>query len=544
MRLLQDKNHITILILVCLAIFFMHLDVMYVNIMEARNFITAREMASDGNWLLTTMNGLPRYEKPPLPTWMTALSGMLFGFKNLIALRIPSALITFLMVFYMYRFSVLLLKDKQQALINSLILSCSFYIIFAGRNGTWDIFTHSFMLVGIYYLFLFFSSRDDLWRNGIVSGLFLGLSFMSKGPVSHFALLLPFLISYGIVYKYNGFKKRWLPLCVLLVITAILSSWWGYYIYVMDADTVLAIAEKESTAWAERNVRPFYYYWSFFTQSGIWTIPAFISLLYPYLKTRVSNLKAYRLSFLWTIVAVLLLSVIPEKKSRYLLPVLIPLALNTGFYIEYLFRRFSGLKDKRETLPVYFNFGLIAIIGLVFPIVGYLFLGEKLNGFYFWYVLVSISLFIVAVYMVRFLLKKQIDKVFYLTIVFIMAVLSFGYPLANSFLGNPDYNPPSLLAKEAEKDNLKIYMYGSLSPEVIWDFGRKIPIVDDISNVPVAYQSNFTVLTSIDGQEKLKAAFKGHTVTNKGILDLNKVNNSKGGYKDRLRAEVYLVSKK
>lgn len=543
MRLLQDKNHTGILILVCLAIFFVNLDVIYVNIMEARNFITAREMVTDGNWLLTTMNGLPRYEKPPLPTWMAALSGMLFGFKSLAALRVPSALITLLMVLYMYRFSVTLLKDKQQALINSLVLSSSFYVVFAGRNGTWDIFAHSFMLVGIYYLFLFFTYNDRLWRNAMVSGVFLGLSFMSKGPVSHFALLLPFLISYGIVYKYSGFNKKWLPLFVLLVITAVLSSWWGYYVYVMDADTVLAIAEKESTAWAERNVRPFYYYWSFFTQSGIWTIPAFISLLYPYLKTRVSNLKVYRLSFLWTISAVLLLSVIPEKKSRYLLPVLIPLALNMGFYIEYLFCRFGVLKDKRETLPVYINFGLIALIGLIFPFGGYLFLGEKLSGFYFWYVLVSIALFIVAVYMVRFLLKKQIDKVFYLTIVFIMAVMSFGYPLANSFLNNPDFNPPSQLAMEVNSSGLKIYGYGSLSPEIVWDFGQKIPLVD-VSGPALSDKTPFMVLTSIGGHEKLKAALNEHTITSKGILDLNMVNNSKRGYKDRLRAEIYLVSKK
>ena len=35
--------------------------------MEARNFIVAREMLTEGNWLLTTMNDVPRYEKPPFP---------------------------------------------------------------------------------------------------------------------------------------------------------------------------------------------------------------------------------------------------------------------------------------------------------------------------------------------------------------------------------------------------------------------------------------------------------------------------------------------
>ena len=63
-----EKHSIKILLVVCVAIFISNLDVIYVNIMEARNFVTAREMLYKGNWLLTTMNDFPRYEKPPLPT--------------------------------------------------------------------------------------------------------------------------------------------------------------------------------------------------------------------------------------------------------------------------------------------------------------------------------------------------------------------------------------------------------------------------------------------------------------------------------------------
>ena len=129
---------------------------------------------------------------------------------------------------------------------------------------------------------------------------------------------------------------------------------------------VLATTTKETANWTSYNIRPFYYYWSFFSQSGIWCIPAFVALLYPYLKDKVFFKKGYQFTLLWTLCSVLLLSIIPEKKSRYLLPVLIPLALNTGFYIEYLFRRFTNMSDKREIIPVYFNFGLIGLIGLVF----------------------------------------------------------------------------------------------------------------------------------------------------------------------------------
>ena len=51
--------------------------------MEARNFVTAREMLIDNNWLMPTFNGEPRYQKPPLPTWIAAISTFIFGTKTI-----------------------------------------------------------------------------------------------------------------------------------------------------------------------------------------------------------------------------------------------------------------------------------------------------------------------------------------------------------------------------------------------------------------------------------------------------------------------------
>ena len=71
------------------------------------------------------------------------------------------------------------------------------------------------------------------------------------------------------------------------------------------------------------------------------------------------------------------------------MPVLIPLALNTGFYIEYLIRRFKYIRDKRETIPVYFNFGLIGLIGLAAPIIGFITLKNTSFTNWFHFFLIS-----------------------------------------------------------------------------------------------------------------------------------------------------------
>jgi 4-amino-4-deoxy-L-arabinose transferase-like glycosyltransferase len=335
------NNHILLLTLACIAIFFVNLDALYVNIMEARNFTTAREMLHDGNWILTTINGEARYQKPPLPTWLTAFSGAIFGLKNIAALRLPAALMGLMLVLSSYLFTSRLTKDKNFAFIAGLILATSFYVVSASRDGNWDIFTHAFMMVCIYQLYRFFTSEEKKYRHALIAALFFGCSFMSKGPVSLYALLLPFLIAFGLVYRYRNMRGRILPLLVFIIVSLLLSGWWHWYTYTYDPETVAEITKRETSNWTGYNVRPFYHYWSFFTQSGVWTIMAFIGLLFPYLKNRVFDKKAYRFSFWWTMGSLILLSIIPEKKARYLLPVLIPLALNTAFYFVYLFRRFS-----------------------------------------------------------------------------------------------------------------------------------------------------------------------------------------------------------
>ena len=300
MRYFKER-HLLLLSLICIAIFIPHLDALWVNVMEARNFVTAREMLQDSNWLLTTLNGEPRYQKPPLPTWLSAGSALLFGVKSVFAMRIPAAIITIVLILISYTFTKKLTGNTRYAFISSLILATSFFIVFSGRNGQWDIFTHGFMMAAIYQLYLFFSTPEKKYQRMLLAALFFGCSFMSKGPVSLYGLLLPFLIAYGFVFKFKRSKKSILPILLFLVVALLLSGWWHLYTYVYDTKMVLATTTKETTNWTSYNIRPFYYYWSFFTQSGIWCIPAFIALLYPYLKDKVFFKKGYQFTLLWTL---------------------------------------------------------------------------------------------------------------------------------------------------------------------------------------------------------------------------------------------------
>lgn len=536
------KNYLLLLLLSCAAIFFVNLDSLPVNIMEARNFITAREMLHDGNWLLTTINGEPRYQKPPLPTWLTAFSAAIFGIKSIWALRLPAAIMTLILVLISYKFAKKLTSEKTYAFISSLIMATSFYIVASARDGQWDIYTHGFMVVCIYLLYLFFTEETNKYRNALLAGLFFGCSFLSKGPVSMYGLLLPFLIAFGIVYKYRNFKSRWLPLVAFLIVAAIVSTWWHWYTLKFDP-AAAEITKKETTNWISYETKPFYYYWSFFTQSGVWTIPAFVALLYPYLKNRVFNKKAYFFTFLWTMLSVILLSLIPEKKSRYLLPVLIPMALNTGFYIEYLFRKFKELKDKRETIPVYSNFGLIAFIGIAFPIGGYIFLKDGLAGNWVWFVLLSVTLFSIGIIMFRNLFRRNIATVFYLTIAFIVVVIWFGLPMSAAITNNPEYKPFSELSALGKEQHIKIYEFSDMTPELIWDYGEKMEILKEGETVTIPVENQFGVMVSENNHENFDKAFSDYERKFIARYDMNPKGKDSRTHKDRLYRDLFIVTK-
>ncbi|MDH7913032.1 glycosyltransferase [Winogradskyella sp. SYSU M77433] len=515
------------------------IDAIPVSIMEARNFISAREMLTDDNWILTTMNGEARYEKPPLPTWITAFFGYIFGITSVLALRWPALLFLASIGVSVYLLSKKLELSKTHSLINGFIALTSFYAIGITIEAPWDIYTHGFMIMALYQLFILFKEQKTSIVRSLLFVLFLAGSVLSKGPVSLYVLFLPFVISYGIAFRFKGNVLHFLKLFSLLVFGIVLGGWWYFHVRVADPETFARIATRETSNWGSYNVRPFYYYWSFFVQSGLWTIPAFISLLYPYLKSRVSDLKAYKFSFFWTILAVILLSIIPEKKSRYLMPVLIPLAINIGFYIDYLIREFKNLKDKKETFPVYFQFGLIATVASVFWIIGF-FSSDVLHGIALVrFIITGILLFGIGLLLFKNLRSKNVKSLFYLSIAFMLTVGFVALPIAKVHT-QANYKSVS----DLKSNDTPLYGLGYVAPEVIYDYGDKIPDIRTEEGFTLPFENTFFLLTDEPKPEAFEELSDYYTIEFVETYDLNTPEEGGKGYKKRLVNQLYKLSRK
>ena len=220
------------------------------------------------------------------------------------------------------------------------------------------------------------------------------------------------------------------------------------------------------------------------------------------------------------------------------MPVLLPLALNIGFYLEFLIPYFKDLKSKKETLPVYINFGLIGTIGITFPVMVLFFLALKDLFDWILFSIASLAYMTIGVLIFKYLYRKAIGKVI---------ALCFGIMLVSGWLALPliasqrqtGYNPLS----DLQKSNLPVYSLGSVSPEAIWDYGSKLPQLQNDEGLSIPDEQQFYLVTGFQEDLSGTRLLELYSVDEKTVYDLNFSEEGSRGYKTRLKNDVYLLNR-
>lgn len=492
--------------IVCFFAFFVNNNILPADLMESRNLATAEEMVRTGNYLVPTMNGELRLEKPPLPTWIAAGVEHVLPF-NLAAQRAVAGLAGTLMVVFLYLLVCRMTRERLLALISAIVLATSFNVIMAGRTATWDIFCHCFMLGGIYCMVCAVERDGRQWLRFSAAGLMMGLSFLSKGPVSFYALLLPFLISYIAVLK-PCVKGKGVPIAVMVVVCLVVSAWWPAYIAVFHPETGMMVAAKESGAWLNHNVRPLWYYWGFTAEAGIWALFWVSSLVWFFWKKRPERRAVFRMSVVWTIAALVLLSLIPEKKTRYLLPMLIPGAINIAFYV---WQSILSLTGRAERAVFRINGFVIAAIAVATPVAMYLLLTSE-GGFRRGaFVLLALIFLVIAAYILSGLIGKKglaPMKVFMGTVLAMLAFMAFCYGDATRLFVNGDRHSIALLRGNGKVDGMPFYHDSreELRMEFVYEAGRNIRPLDMQDEAQVLEATPFVLVSGQSASEVLDSA--------------------------------------
>ncbi len=512
-----------------------------ITIMEARNFISVRELLQNNDWLLTTLNGEARYQKPPLPTWLSAFSGLLFGIDSVTALRLPAVLMVLFSGIFVYLFSLKITSSKENSVQNALVLITSFYIFAIPIEAPWDLYAHGFMFAGIYYLYQVFNSTSKAISKMFGAALFIGLSILSKGPVSVYVMLLPFLLSYFFVFRKQLNSKTIIGLIAILFGAIVIGGWWFVYVRIMDPIAFESIAQEELTNWKSAYIQPFYFYWNFFLETGIWSILAVVSLTYPYMIKRVSNKTTYKFLFWWVLFALLLLSFIPEKKPRYVVPVLFPLAVLIGMYLNFIITKFSTLKNKLELSLIYGNFGIVGFFSCCIPIFIPIFYAEIFNHYTIHYICLTIICLFVGFLSFFNLKNKNIKPIFYGNILLIVSILVFIPPMTSVLNKNQRSNSIQTLHTFEKDHNFTTYTIKEISPEIVWEYNGILKNIYKNSTLIYPTEQQFGLLVKQSDSLLVKHFFEqAYEYQLLETYNLNKGSKTK----KRLIQQLYLVSKK
>jgi hypothetical protein len=257
---------------------------------------------------------------------------------------------------------------------------------------------------------------------------------------------------------------------------------------------------------------------------------------------RVQNRKAYKFAFIWTITSLVLMSFVTEKKIRYLVPVLIPLALTTGFYIEYLISQAKNSVSRKDHIIAWIVFGIFPLICFIYPVAFPVLLKDNLNEYLFLYVFSSVMMLAAGLAITKGLVKFSFKTVFTSMIAMFTTIVIAGIPIADVFRNNPEYVPASKASSIARNAGIKTYRLSDLAPELVWDFGGPVPLLnfEDAKVLIPGVGARFGLLAAEADSQILRTGFTDYSLVHECHINMYKTKN----INKRLEKDFYIVTRK
>lgn len=272
---------------------------------EPRYASIGREMAQSGDWITPRLNGSPWFEKPPLLYWMTALATKL-GFRDEWAARLPVALVS--IAFLAFFFSIV----EQE--FSTAIAAMATAIL--GTSAGW--LAYSFSAVTDLPMSAAFNTAmltalfDTRRRQaaGWIAGVMLGLAILAKA-------FLPVVLFFPIWLIARG-KRLAIIAGALLV-----SAPWHLLVWLRNGSAFWKVYFWQQQVGRASSAilphpQPFWFYFPILLVGLFPWTPLFglLARRKPYDDLRVTSL------LIWLGLALLFLSLVPNKLPGYLLPLI------------------------------------------------------------------------------------------------------------------------------------------------------------------------------------------------------------------------------
>ncbi len=510
----NSKKDIFILLSISVFAFLSVIWVKEVDIMEARNFISAREILDSSNWWTTTLNGQFRFEKPPFPTWLAALTMLISHSKSEIILRIPNMLASIFTVIFLYISTLRIKKDRVFAFLCSFILITCFMFIKIGAENTWDIYTYTFAFLASLSLYLYMV--EGLSKDLFLMSIFLILSFLSKGPIGFYSIFIPFIISYFFTFSKEKRKGKIKFIILAIIVAFIFSSIWAISMYFSHSNYFLEVLKKESSTWSTKHTHNIFFYLDYFVYMGSWIFFSIFVLF------KIPKKKEEKVFYFWTIISLIFISIIQMKKKRYCLPIYLTSSITIAQLAVYYFRTaYENLKKSEKILLVIQKYFITFIIlGSLIFITYFGFIKKEISFslFFLYFILHILFLYIINYKKINY--AERIIIISGLTMLLIN--FSSSWILENRFMKNESLKFRVSVNQEIIENKSPIYS-DDFDIEEVWRIGKKIKEFNDIPKErKIFYLGNDEPKTLLDNY-KVISIYKyqkiNHKMTNLYYLE-------------------------
>src|SRR5690606_36353083 len=154
------------------------------------------EMLASGEYLMTYLDGQPRYDKPILIYWLQALSVRLFGAGEF-AFRLPSALAASAWAVALFYFARQVL-DRPTAAVAVLIMVNALVVTIIGKSATADALLNLWLALIFFDMYRYYLAPSNSRAMRVY--LWMALGVLTKGPI---AVALPFAVG-TIFFVWSG----------------------------------------------------------------------------------------------------------------------------------------------------------------------------------------------------------------------------------------------------------------------------------------------------------------------------------------------------
>jgi 4-amino-4-deoxy-L-arabinose transferase-like glycosyltransferase len=223
-KIIQKKHFFTIaIVLLIIWRAFLNAAIPLMDKTEARYAEIARIMAETNDYITPQIDyGIPFWAKPPLSTWLSALSFDAFGVSEFTA-RLPYLVFSILLVFLIGKYAKR--ENLPFFLPGFIVLTIPQFFIHAGVVSTDTSLAFSVALVMLAFWEAITYPENKIWKYLIFVGFGLGL--LAKGPII-FILTLPPIFMWALISK--SFKKIFntFPILIGILIMAFVAVPWYY----------------------------------------------------------------------------------------------------------------------------------------------------------------------------------------------------------------------------------------------------------------------------------------------------------------------------